>query len=205
MAASVWSSPLAVYVITTVAVALALVEVALPTFGVAGASAGAMGLLALWGVDARSHPWWPFVLIGFAFALWAVELVRGSRTLRWPAAAAFGIGSVSFGLATDDLGTSICAAAATVTFAAAFPTLSRAMARLNAARSPIGLDALDGRRAVVDRWDQGSGTVVVDGSRWSAVGPPFLDPGATVTIVGHDRMTLTVTSAPAAPTTQEFP
>lgn len=194
-----WSSPLAVYVITTVAVALALVEVALPTFGVAGLSAGAMGALALWGVDSRSHPGWPFVLIGFAFTLWAVELVRGSASLRWIAAAAFGLGSISFGAATSDLGTTLCGAAATVGFAAGFPALAGAMTRLNSAASTVGLEAFSGRRAVVDRWDQGTGTVMIDGSRWNAVGPPFLDPGATVVVVGHDRMTLTVAFTEALP------
>jgi len=110
MAASVWSSPLAVYVFATIAVALALVEVALPTFGVAGITAAVMAVLSLWGIDARHHEWWPFVLIGFAFALWVIELVQGSKGLRWVASGAFGVGSLSFGLLSSDVGTVVVAA-----------------------------------------------------------------------------------------------
>ncbi len=199
MAASVWSSPLAVYVFATIAVALALVEVALPTFGAAGITAAVMAILSLWGIDARHHEWWPFVFIGFAFALWVVELVRGSSVLRWVASAAFGIGSIAFGLSSSDAGTVIVAVAATAGLTVGFPTLAAAMLRLRSAASPLGMGSMPGRSATVDRWEAGRGTVVLDGSRWNATGPDQLAAGETVTVSGYDRMTLEVTrTAPSS-------
>lgn len=199
MAASVWSSPLAVYVFATIAVALALVEVALPTFGAAGITAFVMAFLALWGIDARHHEWWPFVFIGFAFALWVVELVRGSHSLRWVAAGSFGSGSLAFGLLSSDAGTVVVAVAATAGLIVGFPKLAAAMGRLRTAASPLGMSSMPGRSAVVDRWDTGRGTVLIDGSRWSATGPPQLAEGETVTVSGYDRMTLEVTRGAPGP------
>lgn len=193
MAASVWSSPLAVYVFATIAVALALVEVALPTFGAAGITAAVMAVLSLWGIDARHHEWWPFVFIGFAFALWVVELVRGSSSLRWVASGSFGAGSLAFGLLSSDVGTVVVAVAATAGLTVGFPTLAAAMLRLRSAASPLGMSSMPGRTAVVDRWEGGRGTVLLDGSRWSATGPDQLGEGEAVTVSGYDRMTLQVT------------
>ena len=179
---SVWSEPLTIYVAATIAVALALVEVALPTFGVAGLCGAATGVLAAWGIDERGLPWWPFVPIGFAFMLWAVELVRGTTTLRWFALGTFALGSLGFVVETNDLAAGLAALLMTALFALAFPSLGAAMGRLNSRPSDVGTDRFIGAEVTIDRWQDGAGTVLFEGSRWSAIGPHGLTPGSTAII-----------------------
>ena len=194
MIASMWSDPLVVYVAATAAVALALIEVALPTVGVAGLASLGTATIAALGLADGSHPWWPFVLIGLGFVLWAVELVRSTALLRWPALGAFATGSAAFGIATSDIGTIVAAAVISILFGGGFAPLAGAMTRLNSAPSTVGMESLVGTTGTVDRWDNGRGTVMVEGSRWSAVGPPLLQTAAAVRVTGSEGMTLRVTN-----------
>lgn len=55
-----------------------------------------------------------------------------------------------------------------------------------------GTEFLTGKDAKVTNWDDGEGSVFVDGEDWRAVGPKDLKAGDHVKIVGYDKLTLTV-------------
>jgi membrane protein implicated in regulation of membrane protease activity len=185
----------------TLAAALLLVEVALPTFGVAGI--GGFGLLGV-GVVGLAHghePWWPLAFIAVAVCLWAVLLARGSAPApaRVTAAGLYALGAVGFGAAAGNTAAVAVGGAATVGLAAAFPVLLGAAVRLLEQPPHVGMDALGGRRATVVRWDGDRGTIRLDGSLWSAAAEVPLLPGDEVVVVGHDRMVLWIIPAPVAP------
>jgi len=189
---STWTEPVLVYLAATFAVALTLIEIVLPTFGIAGLSAVALSVLAGWGLDERGLSWLPFAFIALALCFWAIDLLTPMKWWRWVATAVFALASAAF---AADAGTASCwvvAAFATVGLAALVFPLDTAVARLNGRPPTLGLDALTGQVGVVERWDAGMGTVVLNGSRWSATGPQFVPVAQRVVVTGHDRLTLTV-------------
>ena len=178
-----------------------LVEVALPTFGVAGI--GGFTLLG-GGVVGLAHgddPWWPLVFIAVAVSLWAVLLARRSAppSAQLFAAGLYALGSVGFGAAAGSAAAVAVGGAATVGLAAGFPVLLRATTRLLEQPSQVGMEAFAGRAATVVQWDGDRGTVRLDGSLWTATADVPLLPVDEVVVVGHDRMVLWIIPAPVAP------
>lgn len=192
-------APAVVLVAVTLAAVLLLVEVALPTFGLAGLSALALGALAVAGAAQGDHPWWPLLLVAAAVCLWAMLLAarRAPPAARATATALFGTGSIVYGVLAADPPTVVLAAAATVALPVAFRPLLGATTRLLDLPPQLGMEALVGRPGTVVRWAARAGTVRVDGSLWTARSPVALSVGDEVVVVGSTGMTVEV--APRAP------
>ncbi len=189
---STWTEPVLVYLAATLAVALTLIEIVLPTFGIAGFSAVALSVLAAWGLGERGLSWLPFAFIALALCFWAIDLLTPMKWWRWVATAVFALASAGFAFDSGTAASWVVAAVATTGLAALMYPLDTAVARLNGRPPSLGLDALTGQVGVVERWDAGAGTVMLSGSRWSATGPPFVSVSQRVVVTGHDRLTLTV-------------
>jgi membrane protein implicated in regulation of membrane protease activity len=190
-------APAFVVVAFTLASALLLVEVALPTFGLAGISglglAGA-GTLAL---ARQDEPWWPLLLVALAVCLWAVQLARRSASAPAQAVATglYAAGGAGYGLAAGDAATVVVAVLAAAGLTAGYPPLLAATRRLLAGPPQVGMEALIGRQALVERAEGTRGTVRLDGSLWSAfsVSGDLPAPGNSVLVDGFDGMMLRVT------------
>ena len=191
-----WTEPVLLYLAATLAVALALVEIVLPTFGIAGLSAVVLTVLAGLGLADRGLTWLPFAFIGLALCLWAIDLLTTVKWLRWPATAVFAVASGAFAYDVGGVACWVAGALATVALSALVFPLDTAVRRLNGRRPVLGLEALVGQIGVVDRWESGAGTVMLGGSRWNATGPQFFQVAQRVLVTGHDRLTLTVEFEP---------
>jgi membrane-bound ClpP family serine protease len=200
---SVLNDPSFVVVSLTLASALLLAEIALPTFGVAGVTGTALALGGLTAVSRQDHPWWPLLLIALAVSLWAVMLVRRSATplSQVLAAGLYALGGIGYGLLSHDTPSVAVAAVAAVGLPAGFPSLMTATDRLLRERPQVGMDALVGRVATVERSEGRQGTVRLDGSLWSATsGSGELPaPGDTVRVAGYHGMILLVTPVAVRP------
>lgn len=155
------------------------------------------------GVSRRSETWAPLMLIAVAVCLWAVLLVRKTAAPSGLATAAglYAAGSVGYGALTGSPGAMIVGAAATAGLSAGFPLLLRQTRRLLDQPPQVGMEALEGRKAVVVSWDWGAnrGTVRLDGSLWNATSDIPVRPDDEVLVVGHERMELRIIPAPVAP------
>jgi membrane-bound ClpP family serine protease len=200
-----WSldSPPVIVIALTIAAGLLMIEVALPTFGVAGIGGFAMLWVGIQGVAEGGHDWAALTLIAVGVALWAVLLVRRTPSVTGQAAAAgfYALGTVGFGLMADSPGAVAVGVAATGGLAATFPLLLRATNRLLNRPPQVGMEAFEGRRATVVSWDweANRGTVRLDGSLWTATATVPVRSGDEVVVVGHDRMELRIIPAPVAP------
>jgi membrane-bound ClpP family serine protease len=196
-------SPPVIVIALTFSAALLLVEVAVPTFGVAGIGGFAMLWVGLEGVSERDETWAPLMLIAVAVCLWAVLLVRrtASPSGLATAAALYALGTVGYGAVTGSVGAVLVGGAATAGLSAAFPVLLRQTQRLLDRPAQVGMEAFDGRRAVVVswNWEANRGTVRLDGSLWNATANVPVREGDEVLIIGHERMELRITPAPVAP------
>ena len=101
---SVLNDPAFVVVSLTLASALLLIEIALPTFGIAGITGTGLGIGGLIVVARQHHPWWPLVLIALAVCLWAVLLVRRAAPPRAQALAVglYELGGIGYGVLAHD-------------------------------------------------------------------------------------------------------
>ena len=188
----------------TLSAALLLIEVALPTFGVAGFGGFAMLWVGVDGVSQRDETWAPLMMIAVAVCLWAVLLVRKTSSPSGLATAAglYAIGSVGYGAVTRSIGAMAVGAVATAGLSAGFPVLFRQIRRLLDGQPPqVGMEAFEGRRATVVAWDWevNRGTVRLDGSLWNATAHVPVREGDEVLVVGHERMELRIIPAPVAP------
>lgn len=190
-----------VLVALTLSAALLLVEVALPTFGVAGLTSFFLAAVALTGAADRGTAWWPLLLVGAAVSVWAVLLAGqwSSPAYQIAAASLFAAGSVGYALLARDAAAVALAAAGSVGLPGTYRPLFRAAGRLRDMPPQLGMDALVGRGGTVTRWDNTSGTVRVDGSLWNASGSGPLQPGAEIVVVGHSGMTVDVARRAAVP------
>jgi len=190
-----------VLVILVLAAVLFLVEVALPTMGIAGGLA--LVLVVVDGVLAsdQGHPWWPLLLVACAACLWAVLLTvrRTPPAVEMTAAGLFALGSLTFGVLARDATTVAVAVAGSAFLPLVFRPLLRATDRLAHLPDQVGMEALVGRSGDVVRWRGGSGTVRIEGSLWNAKSALHLSPGAQVIVVGYDRMTVDLARRPQAP------
>jgi membrane protein implicated in regulation of membrane protease activity len=201
--AGVLNDPSFVVVTLTLASALLLAEIALPTFGIAGITGTVLGAGGLTAAARQDHPWWPLVLIALAVCLWAVMVVRSSAPFLGQALAAglYALGGIGYGLLAHDTPTVAVAAVAAGGLPAGFPSLLTATKRLLGERPQVGMDALIGRVATVERSDGLAGTVRLDGSLWTATAgsSDLPGPGETVLVAGYDGMILLVTPVAVRP------
>jgi len=178
----------------TLAAILFLVEVALPTFGVAGFSALALAALGFAAAAEHDQAWWPLLLAAAGVCLWAL-LLFARRTSIWAhvaAAALFVTGGASYGvLANDPITIALSVAGAAVLFFS-FRPLLRTTNRLHDMPAQLGMDALVGRAGIVAHWDGGAGSVRLDGSLWNARSRVALGAGDEVVVVGYTGLTIDV-------------
>ena len=206
----VFEEPSVVLVCITLAAILFLIEVALPTVGVAGTAALVGGGVAAIGIARQDLTWWPLFGAVFAVCVWAAVIARHRRspTAEALALVGFGGGGAAFAAVNHDWASIVATVACTAVLGAGFPRVYAAASRLIDRPVSVGMDAFVGRTAVVDRWDGEQGVVLLDGSRWnaSAPGPVVLAPGAHVTITGYHGNAVTITPASAArPGSDPFP
>jgi membrane protein implicated in regulation of membrane protease activity len=201
--AGVLNDPSFVVVSLTLASALLLAEIALPTFGIAGITGTALAFGGLTAVARQDHPWWPLVLIALAVSWWAVMLVRRSAPAlaQTMAAGLYALGGIGYGLLSHDTPTIAVAAVAALGLPAGYPSLLTATDRLLQQRPQVGMDALVGRVAMVERSEGRQGTVRLDGSLWTATSGAGDLPaaGETVRVAGYDGMILLVTPVAVRP------
>jgi membrane-bound ClpP family serine protease len=186
--------PAVVLLLFAMAAALVVIEIALPTAGVAGTLAVGLGVLAVIAIDRQGADWWPLVGPSIAVLLWAVMLARRSRTPAQEVIAVvlFGAGSIAFGLLADSPATALMGAVAAIGFGIGFPRLHDAACRLLEGPIKVGMDWLVGAPGVVSAWDGDTGTVIVQGSRWNATAREAHVEGDEVEVVGYTGMTVQV-------------
>jgi membrane-bound ClpP family serine protease len=191
---SLLDEPAVVLLLLALAAALFVVEVALPTAGLAGTLAIVLAVTAVIAIDRQGAEWWPLLGPMIAVLLWVVMIARRSRTrpLEIAAAVLFGAGSIAFGLLADSPGTAAIGALTAVALGAAFPRLHDAACRLLEGPSKVGMDSLVGAHGVVAAWDGRAGTVIVQGSRWNAVAREGHAEGDEIEVVGFTGMTVQV-------------
>ena len=196
-------APAFVVVALTLASALLLIEVALPTFGIAGISGFVLGGAGAASVARQDKAWWPLVLVALAVCLWAVLVARRSAppAAQVTAAVLYALGGIGYGIAAGDIPAIVVAGLATAGLAAGFPTLVTASNRLLNRPSQVGMDSLVGRVAVVERAAGRAGTVRLEGSLWNATSSAgdLPGPGETVLVAGYDGMMLVVTPVAVRP------
>ena len=155
------------------------------------------------GVSQRNETWAPLMLIAVAVCLWGVLLVRKTASASGLATAAglYAVGTVGYGAVTGSMGAVVVGALATAGLSAGFPFLLRQTVSLLDQPPQVGMEAFEGRKAVVASWswEANRGTVRLDGSLWNATADVPVREGDEVLVVGHDRMELRIIPAPVAP------
>jgi membrane-bound ClpP family serine protease len=186
--------PAVVLVLLSLAATLFVIEVALPTAGVAGTLALLLGAAALVGIDRQDAEWWPLLGPMTAVVLWAVLVARRQRStaLEPIALVLFGAGSAGFGLLAESPATVAVGLAITVALGAGYPALHRAAMRLLERPAQVGMEALVGRVGVVTEWDGPHGSVRLQGSLWTATSSARLTVGDEVEVQAFSGMTITV-------------
>jgi membrane protein implicated in regulation of membrane protease activity len=189
--------PVLVYLSIALATALVLIELALPTFGLAGFTALGLSVFAVAGINEQQIEWWPMIFVAVALGLWSVMIASRTRSIRDQALAAgfFAGGSLGFAAAASDPATWAVAAVACVGLPVGFPRLYTSTVELMERPSDVGMDGFVGRVAPVTRWADTAGAIEIDGSFWNATGPEGLTPGELVEVTGFHRMTFTVERA----------
>jgi membrane protein implicated in regulation of membrane protease activity len=191
----VLDEPAVVLLAATASAICLLLEVALPTVGLAGTAGLALGGLAAWGAHQQGDAWWPLFGVVAAVAVWGVLIARHHRSPggRVIAAALFLFGALGYARTTGDVPAAVTAVVATALLAAvAFPRIASGAERLNDAPVQHGMAAVVGTVGVVDDWEDGRGRVLVEGTRWSAAGPADLAPGDEVTVTATSGLSLSV-------------
>ncbi len=189
-----------VLVCLTFAAALLIVEAALPTVGIAGTlGLGALILVVVVVAD-QDLTWWPLIGPALGVTTWAMLVVaqRRSTSAELFAAGVFAAGGAAFAVVNDDAASMVVTVLATAGLALGFPRLHDAATQLARRPAQVGMEALIGGVAIVDRWDRRSGTVLLEGSRWNAAATHAIDltPGDPVTVVGFLGNTIDVWPPP---------
>jgi membrane-bound ClpP family serine protease len=193
---SLLDAPEVVLLALSLGAALLLIEIALPTYGVAGTLAALLGIAGVAAIDRQQADWWPLLGPALGVVLGEVLIARRQR-VAWVeglAVALFAGGAVAFGVLADSPGTALVGVVLTVGLAAAFPALHRAANRLLDRPMKTGMEALVGQRGTVVRWAGSAGTVLLQGSRWNAVGAELAE-GDEVEVVGSTGSTIAVARA----------
>lgn len=156
-------------VLLTVAVALTVVEAAVPGLGVAGVGATVTAIgatVVVWRVDVSPLP---LGGVAAAAALWTAMLAW-PRPAVWAQGAAAGLhaaGGIAYGLLAEDPPSVGVALVGSVALAVAFPPLHRWTRALAERQPSTGMEALVGRTAVVEEVTGGRLVVRLDGVLWS--------------------------------------
>jgi len=188
--------PAVVILAAAAASVLLLLEVALPTVGLAGSAGIVVGAVAVWGAHRIGEDWWPLLGIVAAVAIWG-GLIAAHRasTMGQPAAdLLFVAGALGYARTTHDWPAAATAVVAGAFLAYVYPRIAAGAARLSSATSIVGMDAFVGTTATVADWDGGRGHVIAGGTRWSASGPEGLAEGDEVVITAAHGLSLTVGS-----------
>lgn len=177
--ATVLDEPAVVLICVTIAAVLFVVEAALPTMGLAGTGGVIAAVAGAVGIARQDAPWWPLVGPALATVVWSLLVVARRRWLVGELAAviAYGAGGVGFAALSHDVAAAATAIASAIVLSAAYPPLQGAAARLLDAPPQVGMEALVGLLAVVDRWTGDRGVVLLHGTRWNAT----CEHGETVT------------------------
>lgn len=193
--------PSVVYVAVVLAAALLIIEIALPTLGLAGLTAFGLAAFAAVGISEGGFNWAPLLLCAVGVGLWAVMVARNEASVVQQAVAAgcFGTGSLLFAVAESDLPTFFLALGASLCLPAGFPVLFRKAGSLRDQPPAVGMESYVGRTATVSEWSGGRGTVTLDGSYWNAAGPGGLRPGDPVVVTGFEGMCFTVRASAPTP------
>ncbi len=159
--------------------------------------------MGIQGVSMRDETWAPLMLIAVAVCLWGVLLVRrtASRSGLASAASLYAIGAIGYGAVTGSVTAMGVGAVATAGLWGGFPFLLRQTSRLLDQPPQVGMEAFEGRKAIVASWDweANRGTVRLDGSLWNATSDVPVREGDEVLVIGHERMELRIIPAPVAP------
>ncbi len=192
--------PAVVLLCVMIAAALLLVEAALPTFGIAGATGMLAAVGAAVGINRQDAEWWPLFGTAAAIIVWALLILarRRSPIAEAAAIAAFAAGGLGFAAVNSDWASAALTIVGTVGLALAFPPLHGAATKVLDAQPQTGMESLVGQPAVVDRWADNGGVVLLGGTRWNAVGAAVADlhGGDRVTVVGSHGNTLVVLPPP---------
>jgi membrane-bound ClpP family serine protease len=199
---SLLDEPSVVLICVTIAALFLIIEVALPTVGIAGTLAILVGVVAIAGIIRQDATWWPLLGPAFAIGLWVVMIGRRRRSPIGEAIAviAFALGGAGFAIVNDDTMSMVVTAIVTPLLAYGFPRLHHAAIKLVDRPALTGMEALVGHTAAVDRWDRTRGVVMIDGSRWNAAADHVLDlaPGDPVTVVGYHGTTVEIWPPPGS-------
>ncbi len=193
------NEPAVVLICVVVASALFVTEMALPTLGLAGLTGLAALVFATVGIEDAELEWWPLTLIAVAVGLWCVMVARRqtSTVQQGVAIGLFTAGGLLFGVLAEDLTTIVLALVGAALLAVGFPFVFERAARLLDAPSEVGMESLVGLKGPVAAWGGRAGTVIVQGSHWTAKGPEGLAEGDEVVVTEFEGMSLTV--RPSAP------
>lgn len=188
--------PAVVIVAAAAASILLLLEIALPTVGIAGSAGLAVGAIAVWGVARVGGDWWPLLGIVGAVALWG-GLIAAHRaaTVGQPVAdVLFLAGALGYARITHDWTAAGTAVVSAALLAYVYPRIAAGAERLSHEKPVLGMDAYVGTTATVVDWDGSRGHVIAAGTRWSATGPAGLAEGDEVVITAASGLSLTVGS-----------
>lgn len=189
-----FEQPSVVLVGVTLAAVLLVIELALPTLGLAGTLSFIAAAVAVGGLVRQDLEWWPLLGTAFAIVAWLVLLFGRRRSLPVEVATlgVVAASGVTFAVLNDDPASALVAAASAVAMAVAFPVIHRAFLRLTGRRAEVGMEAFVGRPALVDRWSGERGVVLLEGTRWNARGPAQLAAGDEVVVAQVAGSSLTV-------------
>lgn len=194
--------PSVVLVCLTFAAVLFIIEVALPTVGIAGMLGLAALVVVVVAVVDGDLTWWPLIGPALGVTTWALLIVaqRRSTAAELFAAAVFALGGAAFAVVNDDAASMVVTVLGTAALAAGFPRLHDAATRLARRPVQVGMEALVGGVAIVDRWERRSGVVLLEGSRWNASATQAIElaPGDPVTVVGFHGNTIDVWPPPGS-------
>jgi membrane-bound serine protease (ClpP class) len=191
---TVLDAPALVLVALSLAAALLVIEVALPTGGVAGLLSLVLGIAGVAAIARQDADWWPLLATAVGALLWAVLIARRRRSpsVELTAVVLFAGGAAVFGALAHSWGTAALGVGLALAAGAGFPSLHAAAVRLLDQPVKVGMEALVGEPGRVVAWDAGTGTVRLHGSLWNATAPEPLADGDEVEVVGFSGMTIQV-------------
>lgn len=189
--------PVVIYLALVLATALLLIEIALPTLGIAGGLAALLVALGVYGIWKDELVWWPLLLAAAGVCTWAVLLLthRPTASGQIVAAVSFAVGSILFCVLADDVPALVAAIACSVALPATFPILQRQTRRLMDRPSDVGMESMVGKGGRVARWSGHEGSVMVDGTYWNAESDDRLEAGNRVVVDSFSGMLLHVHAA----------
>ncbi len=202
------SAPWLAVVLLSFAAALAVLEAAVPGFGLAGGAAAICVVVAGVVVAEADVPWWPLLLLGTAIVVWTLMVwwQRAPVAAQAGAAGLAAAGGVGFGVLAHDAASIALGVVGPLGLAVGFPVLHGWARRLAERQPSTGMEALVGRTAVVEQVPPGDRLAVrLDGSLWTIVPRVPVGVGVTVSVTGWQGMMLVVEPAPVPPAVPSGP